>query len=63
MSIYVEIEEMRNHEINERNLLMMLIEETGNTHDRQKQLARYRGRIEAYNNALKIVSKVGEVIR
>tara|TARA_B100000749_G_scaffold262899_1_gene236144 strand:+ start:1052 stop:1243 length:192 start_codon:yes stop_codon:yes gene_type:complete len=63
MSIYSEIEAKRNQEINERNLLSMLIEEQGNSHERQKQLMRYRGRIEAYNNALVIVSKIGEVIR
>ena len=63
MSIYSEIEAKRNQEINERNLLSMLIEEQGTSHERQKQLMRYRGRIEAYNNALVIVSKIGEVIR
>ena len=33
MSIYSEIEAKRNQEINERNLLSMLIEEQGNSHE------------------------------
>ena len=52
LELIFSIETKRDLAINARNLLVMKIQEEGSGYNKQKQLCRLQGQIEAYNSML-----------